>query len=546
MSAFPALPPVGRSYSFGRFPLTRQSGLGGNQIKFLHSQDKSGVAMTLTYENLTQTEMANIRDHYRGRQGTFLCFLLPDDIWAGHSSVSNIVPVGTTWRYVSPPEETQKTAGYVDVTVSLVTEATVEQDSTSHTTLPSGEVPRTGVGLNPGGTTFCGGAPASIKWYKNGVLLSTTVGGVVTYESGAERPSWLGLLGEGVLLIKAGDEGSTYTSLVTCSDGRSEGSASLVQPGILTRNYSYRFTNPTSFVNGSYVSYGYPPYLGIAAGSPAVYVYNPVFGGYFAGAQGPNISDLEVNPLDAGADPFLVTATLAAGAATSVEPDPDFANVSLLLPMDGTDGSTTFTDESNSPFTVTAFGNAQIDTAFSQFGGASLLLDGTGDYATITSPPVSLREWWSDTYQIDMWVRVGAFTEKDTGLNKSSVLVGNMDTGSDTNYWSFGPRVDGKIVFYYFNGSQNVIVSSSSLSLNTQTNIRMSHSSGTVRVFIGGTLDVSASVSGTPMASSSTPFTIGSLDSIFYNGHVDDLRIQRGGTVTTASYTPRTSAWPTS
>jgi hypothetical protein len=120
MATFPALPPVGRSYSFGRFPLTTQSGLGGNQIKFLHSDEKSGVAMTLTYENLTQTEMASIRDHYRGQDGTFVAFLLPDQIWAGHSSVSNIVPAGTGWRYVSPPEETQKTGGYVDATVSLV------------------------------------------------------------------------------------------------------------------------------------------------------------------------------------------------------------------------------------------------------------------------------------------------------------------------------------------------------------------------------------------------------------------------------------------
>jgi hypothetical protein len=95
--------------------------LGGNQIKFLHSDLKNSAVLALTYENLTQTEMASIRDHYRGQQGTAVSFLLPDEIWAGQSSVANIVPDGTRWKYVSPPEETQKTAGYVDVTVSLGT-----------------------------------------------------------------------------------------------------------------------------------------------------------------------------------------------------------------------------------------------------------------------------------------------------------------------------------------------------------------------------------------------------------------------------------------
>lgn len=40
---------------------------------------------------------------------------------------------------------------------------------------------------------------------------------------------------------------------------------------------------------------------------------------------------------------------------------------------------------------VTASGNAKIDTAQSKFGGASLLLDGTGDYLVEPSMPDSLH-----------------------------------------------------------------------------------------------------------------------------------------------------------
>ncbi|MCH7827478.1 MAG: hypothetical protein IIC75_05850 [Bacteroidetes bacterium] len=55
----------------------------------------------------------------------------------------------------------------------------------------------------------------------------------------------------------------------------------------------------------------------------------------------------------------------------------------LMLHMNGTDTSTVFTDDSASAHSVTANGNAQIDTAQSVFGGASGLFDGTGDYLSI-------------------------------------------------------------------------------------------------------------------------------------------------------------------
>jgi hypothetical protein len=60
------------------------------------------------------------------------------------------------------------------------------------------------------------------------------------------------------------------------------------------------------------------------------------------------------------------------------------SNVKLMLHCNGADASTTFTDESpTTPLTVTARGDAQIDTSQSVFGAASCLLDGTSDYLEI-------------------------------------------------------------------------------------------------------------------------------------------------------------------
>lgn len=57
----------------------------------------------------------------------------------------------------------------------------------------------------------------------------------------------------------------------------------------------------------------------------------------------------------------------------------------LQLHCDGSNGSTTFTDTSDTPKTVTAFGNAQISTAWSSAGTGSALFDGSGDYLKVSS-----------------------------------------------------------------------------------------------------------------------------------------------------------------
>jgi len=98
----------------------------------------------------------------------------------------------------------------------------------------------------------------------------------------------------------------------------------------------------------------------------------------------------------------------------------DDAYTMSLLHCDGTDASTTFTDESGK--TVTEGGNAQIDTARQKFGSASGLFDGNGDNLT-----------WSDS--ADFSPGTGAFTIDgwiyQTSNNSYSTLIDLR--GSDVN-----------------------------------------------------------------------------------------------------------------
>jgi len=57
---------------------------------------------------------------------------------------------------------------------------------------------------------------------------------------------------------------------------------------------------------------------------------------------------------------------------SSAATDPNFSDVALLLHMDGSDGGSTFTDNSSFNHTVTANGSSNTSTDQVKFGTASL------------------------------------------------------------------------------------------------------------------------------------------------------------------------------
>lgn len=120
MATFPALRPATRQYSMGQFPVTTEIGFGGGNIRFLHGTSSSGHTLELGFIYLQESEAKLIRDHYRGQNGSHVAFALSAEAWAGHTSMTDLVPVTTLWRYADAPQETHRDAGFMDVTVSLV------------------------------------------------------------------------------------------------------------------------------------------------------------------------------------------------------------------------------------------------------------------------------------------------------------------------------------------------------------------------------------------------------------------------------------------
>lgn len=120
------------------------------------------------------------------------------------------------------------------------------------------------------------------------------------------------------------------------------------------------------------------------------------------------IFDLFRDPVDAGDD--LTADARLQGVLMHFwrnQPlDPDWASVSLMAGFDGEDGATDQDDESDNGFTITYGANAQVDTAQSKFSRGSLLLDGTGDYASV--PDNAVFDFGSGDFTIEGWYRWNA------------------------------------------------------------------------------------------------------------------------------------------
>lgn len=112
------------------------------------------------------------------------------------------------------------------------------------------------------------------------------------------------------------------------------------------------------------------------------------------------------------------------------------SNTKVMLHGNGSDASTTITDSSSNAYSLSALGNAQIDTAQSKFGGASILFDGTGDMIDMTNAAAAFDFGLGD-FTVEMWVRWNSLPGSSTILIATNGAgVGNgfeffFNTGSD-------------------------------------------------------------------------------------------------------------------
>lgn len=219
--------------------------------------------------------------------------------------------------------------------------------------------------------------------------------------------------------------------------------------------------------------------------------------------------------------------------------DPNFANVSLLLHMDGTNGSTTFTDNSPRVKIVTAAGNAQISTSQSKFGGASAYFDGSGDYLLVTSD--SDFAFGTGDFTIELWSYC-------TNLGSPRVLFDFRPVSTEGAY-PYAYITSTQIVYRLNNADR--IAANHGISTNTWVHYAVVRDSGVTKIFVNGTVlgATYTDSSSLLVGASSRPVIAANglnLGVFAYVGYIDDVRITKGIARYTANFTPPSSAFPNS
>lgn len=221
------------------------------------------------------------------------------------------------------------------------------------------------------------------------------------------------------------------------------------------------------------------------------------------------------------------------------------ANTKVLLHFDGSDGSTTITDDNagGSAKTWTAVGNAQIDTAQSKFGGASLLLDGTGD--AVETPDHADFSFGTIDFTVDAWVRPGA-----TGVDGRIICHWE---NSGERAWTLEVTGANKFQFRAFDAAAASVIlltSTTTLAANTQYHVAVDRSGSNAWLYIDGTLEATdTSAGGTirdssvkPLVGAAWSFGLGSITD-FFNGHIDELRVSSVARYGGSNFTPPTDAY---
>ena len=220
--------------------------------------------------------------------------------------------------------------------------------------------------------------------------------------------------------------------------------------------------------------------------------------------------------------------------------DDDFASVSLLLHGNGTNGSTTITDNSPSPKTVTAFGNAQVSTAIADpFGNSTgvIAFDGTGDYLI----PTASNDFALGTglFTIECWVYIDS-------TQAATAAIWGLGGAANNSIQLFTSQLSSNLLrFNVFAGG--FITASASL-LNQWVHVacvREGTGAGQTKMYVNGISAGSTTYSASPP---STALAIGrpyaELSQEHSKGFVDDFRITKGIARYTANFTPPTAPFP--
>lgn len=210
----------------------------------------------------------------------------------------------------------------------------------------------------------------------------------------------------------------------------------------------------------------------------------------------------------------------------------------LMLHTDGANNSTIFTDSEPTPKTATVSGGAKIDTATSEFGGASAIFPTASDYVSFADS----NDWNMGTgnFTIDFWMNMSTMAQNQ---NIFAQKVGADNSNIVFSYWDAASK---SMIFRIYSGGVTLAdltqPTDNTWATGTWYHIAIVRNGNVWTLYKNGTSIATQTVSATyPDYAAPLTFGYGILGG--FAGHLDEFRVSKGIARWTSNFTPPTQAY---
>ena len=209
--------------------------------------------------------------------------------------------------------------------------------------------------------------------------------------------------------------------------------------------------------------------------------------------------------------------------------------------FNGTNGSTTMTDNSKNNFVLTAINGASLSSVQSKFGGTSLALDGTNDYVSISGN--NILDFASSDFTVECWVRLNAMPTSDAWpTNYSShfivITIGTPNLGDGIGF------IIGQTKLIIQNNDGQSVNGTHGMTTNTWYHLAFVRYSNNLYLYVDGVQKGTAAYSSAVGTGATTYIGCETGQGAFLNGYIDDLRVTKGVARYTTNFTPPTTQFP--
>ena len=245
--------------------------------------------------------------------------------------------------------------------------------------------------------------------------------------------------------------------------------------------------------------------------------------------------------------------------------DPYWANVKLLMEMEGVDDGTVFTDSSSNEEPLTSAG-AVTSTDNQKFGSSAMFTDSVNDYVTPDNTNIITDDQASFTIEAFVYLLGNPYVGGSIGAGGGSHVICSQAQNAGGGDAMFNVINSTRVLRWYrsgviLGGATVNLTSTGTLSNDQWYHVAVSYDADTTtaRLFIDGIKDgedtsiPSGGWPNTGSAAAMSAFQIGTQRVPSYtnfqqtlNGYMDGLRVTQGVARYTDDFTVPTEAYPTS